>query len=195
MPIGVPRVAFRIPGDEEATWVDIYSRLYRERTLFLAQMINSQIAGNIISLMIYLSIEEPTRDLFLFINSPGGGIISGLGIFDTMQFVTPAVSTICMGYAVSMASFILVGGEVTERLAFPHARVMIHQPATSFYKDKVDNYLLEGDELKKFKESLAQVYVQRTGTPYSIMRTALERDTFMSATEAQALGIVDSIGG
>ena len=121
MPIGVPKVPYRIPGDEEATWVDLYNVMYRERTLFLGQEIRCEITNHITGLMVYLSIEDNTRDFYLFINSPGGWVIPGIAIYDTMQFVPPDVHTICMGLAASMGSFVLVGGEITKRLAFPHA--------------------------------------------------------------------------
>nr|YP_010633378.1 ATP-dependent Clp protease proteolytic subunit 1 [Ficus natalensis]WBP65886.1 ATP-dependent Clp protease proteolytic subunit 1 [Ficus natalensis] len=193
MPIGVPRVPFRSPGDEHALWIDIINRLYRERLLFLGQGINSEISNQLISLMVYLSIEDDTKDLYLFINSPGGWVIPGLGIYDTMQFVKPDVQTICMGLAASMGSFILVGGEITKRLAFPHARVMIHQPASSFYEAQAGEFVLEAEELLKLRETLTRVYAQRTGKPSWVIFEDMERDVFMSATEAQAHGLVDLV--
>nr|ASY97203.1 ATP-dependent Clp protease proteolytic subunit [Cucumis melo var. cantalupo] len=192
MPIGVPKVPFRSPGEEDASWVDL--RLYRERLLFLGQEVDSDISNQLISLMVYLSMEDDTKDLYLFINSPGGGVISGLGIYDTMQFVQPDVQTICMGLAASMGSFILVGGEITKRLAFPHARrVMIHQPASSFYEAQTVEFILEAKELLRLREILTRVYVQRTGKPLWVISEDMERDVFMSATEAQAHGIVDLV--
>nr|UEN67251.1 clp protease proteolytic subunit [Sophora prazeri] len=123
MPIGVPKVPFRIPGEEDASWVDILiNRLYRERLLFLGQEVDSEISNQLIGLMVYLSIEDDNQDLYLFINSPGGWVIPGIAIYDTMQFVQPDVQTVCMGLAASMGSFILAGGEITKRLAFPHAQ-------------------------------------------------------------------------
>nr|ASY96768.1 ATP-dependent Clp protease proteolytic subunit [Cucumis melo var. momordica]ASY96942.1 ATP-dependent Clp protease proteolytic subunit [Cucumis melo var. cantalupo]ASY97029.1 ATP-dependent Clp protease proteolytic subunit [Cucumis melo var. cantalupo]ASY97290.1 ATP-dependent Clp protease proteolytic subunit [Cucumis melo var. flexuosus] len=193
MPIGVPKVPFRSPGEEDASWVDL-NRLYRERLLFLGQEVDSDISNQLISLMVYLSMEDDTKDLYLFINSPGGGVISGLGIYDTMQFVQPDVQTICMGLAASMGSFILVGGEITKRLAFPHARrVMIHQPASSFYEAQTVEFILEAKELLRLREILTRVYVQRTGKPLWVISEDMERDVFMSATEAQAHGIVDLV--
>ena len=115
MPIGVPKVPYRIPGDEEATWVDLYNVMYRERTLFLGQEIRCEITNHITGLMVYLSIEDGISDIFLFINSPGGWLISGMAIFDTMQTVTPDIYTICLGIAASMAPFIRLGGEPTKR--------------------------------------------------------------------------------
>nr|AHB16182.1 clp protease proteolytic subunit [Helianthus giganteus] len=193
MPIGVPKVPFRSPGEEDASWVDIY-RLYRERLLFLGQEVDSEISNQLIGLMIYLSIEDDTQDLYLFINSPGGWVIPGVALYDTMQFVQSDVHTICMGSAASMGSFILVGGEITKRLAFPHAcRVMIHQPAGSFSEVATGEFILEVGELLKLRETLTRVYVQRTGKPVWVVSEDMERDVFMSATEAQAYGIVDLV--
>nr|QJF46507.1 clp protease proteolytic subunit [Bupleurum marginatum]QTK21138.1 clp protease proteolytic subunit [Bupleurum chinense] len=198
MPIGVPKVPFRSPGEEDASWVDV-NRLYRERLLFLGQEVDSEISNQLIGLMVYLSIENDTKDLYLFINSPGGWVIPGVAIYDTMQFVRPDVQTICMGLAASMGSFILAGGEITKRLAFPHApfcytiRVMIHQPASSFYEAQTGEFILEAEELLKLRETLTRVYVQRTDKPLWVVSEDMERDVFMSATEAQAYGIVDLV--
>nr|YP_010325727.1 clp protease proteolytic subunit [Panax pseudoginseng var. elegantior]UNO55683.1 clp protease proteolytic subunit [Panax major]UNO55771.1 clp protease proteolytic subunit [Panax japonicus var. bipinnatifidus]UNO55947.1 clp protease proteolytic subunit [Panax ginseng]UZG90590.1 clp protease proteolytic subunit [Panax notoginseng]UNO55859.1 clp protease proteolytic subunit [Panax pseudoginseng var. elegantior] len=193
MPIGVPKVPFRSPGEEDAYWVDIYNRLYRERLLFLGQPVASEISNQLIGLMVYLSIEDDTKDLYLFMNSPGGWVLPGIAIYDTMQFVRPDVHTICMGLAASMGSFILAGGEITKRLAFPHAWVMIHQPASSFYEAQTGEFVLEAEELLKLRETITRVYVQKTGKPFWVVSEDLERDVFMSATEAQAYGIVDLV--
>nr|YP_004940534.1 clp protease proteolytic subunit [Dorcoceras hygrometricum]AEK53254.1 clp protease proteolytic subunit [Dorcoceras hygrometricum] len=193
MPIGVPKVPFRIPGEEDASWVDV-NRLYRERLLFLGQDVNSEISNQLIGLMVYLSIEDDTKDLYFFINSPGGWVIAGLAIYDTMQFVRPEVHTVCMGLAASMGSFLLAAGELTKRLAFPHAwRVMIHQPAASFYEAQTGEFILEAEELLKIRETITRVYAQRTGKPLWVVSEDLERDVFMSATEAQAYGIIDLV--
>nr|UPU97045.1 ATP dependent Clp protease proteolytic subunit [Arceuthobium tsugense subsp. contortae]UPU97075.1 ATP dependent Clp protease proteolytic subunit [Arceuthobium tsugense subsp. mertensianae]UPU97106.1 ATP dependent Clp protease proteolytic subunit [Arceuthobium tsugense subsp. tsugense] len=193
MPIGVPRVPFRLPGEEYSTWVDIYNRLYRERFLFLGQGVDSEISNQLISLMVYLNIENDTKDFFFFINSPGGWVIPGVAIYDTMQFVRPDVQTICMGLAASMGSFLLVGGSITKRLAFPHARVMIHQPASSYFEAQTVEFILEAEELLKLRETLTQVYVQKTGKAFWVLSEDMERDVFMSAKEAQAHGIVDLV--
>nr|YP_010234777.1 clp protease proteolytic subunit [Paphiopedilum parishii]QTC05763.1 clp protease proteolytic subunit [Paphiopedilum parishii] len=191
MPVGVPKVPFRSPGEEDAIWVDL-NRLHRERLLFLGQEVDSEISNQLAGLMVYLSIEDATRDLYLFINSPGGWVIPGIAIYDTMQFVVPDVHTICMGLAASMGSFILVGGEITKRLAFPHA-FMIHQPASSFFEAQAGEFMLEAEELLKIRENLTKVYVQRTYNPLWVISEDMERDVFMSATEAQAHGIVDLV--
>nr|YP_010890804.1 clp protease proteolytic subunit [Dicliptera tinctoria]WJK72152.1 clp protease proteolytic subunit [Dicliptera tinctoria] len=193
MPIGVPKVPLRIPGDVDASWVDIYNRLYQERLLFLGQEVDSEISNQLIGLMVYFSLEDASKDFYLFINSPGGWVISGLAIYDTMQFVRPEVHTICMGLAASMGSFLLVGGAITKRLAFPHARVMIHQPVSSFYEAQTGEFILEAEELLKLREIITNVYVQRTGKPLWVVSEDMERDVFMSATEARAYGIVDLV--
>nr|YP_009655162.1 clpP protease proteolytic subunit [Geosiris australiensis]QCL17216.1 clpP protease proteolytic subunit [Geosiris australiensis] len=193
MPVGVPKVPFRGPGEEDAFWVDVYNRLHRERLLFLGQEVESEISNQLVGLMVYLSIEDNTKDLYLFINSPGGWVIPGMAIYDTMQLVPPDVRTICMGLAASMGSLILVGGEITKRMAFPHARVMIHQPASSFFEAQVGEFVLEAEELLKLRENLTNIYVQRTSTPFWVISEDMERDVFMSATEAQAYGIVDLV--
>nr|YP_010330702.1 clp protease proteolytic subunit [Pilea dolichocarpa]UNY33841.1 clp protease proteolytic subunit [Pilea dolichocarpa] len=193
MPIGVPQVTFQNPGDEEESWVDVFNRLYRERFLFLGQEVDTEISNQLIGLMVYLSIEDDTKDLYLFINSPGGWVIPGLGIYDTMQFVQPDVQTICIGLAASMGSFLMVGGEITKRLAFPHARVMIHQPSSSFYQTSTGEFILEAEELLKLRETLTKVYAQRTGKSLWVVSEDMERDIFMSATEAQAYGLIDLV--
>nr|WQG15155.1 ATP-dependent Clp protease proteolytic subunit [Garcinia esculenta] len=192
MPIGVPKVPFRNPGEDDSIWIDVYNRLYRERLLFLGQDVDSEISNQLIGLMVYLSIESETKDLYLFINSPGGWVIPGIAIYDTMQFVRPDVQTVCMGLAASMGSFILAGGKITKRLAFPHA-VMIHQPIAGFYEAQIGEFVLEAEELLKLREIITRVYAQRTGKPLWVVSEDMERDVFMSATEAQAHGLVDLV--
>nr|QPZ93668.1 clp protease proteolytic subunit [Nephelium lappaceum]WLD03692.1 clp protease proteolytic subunit [Dimocarpus longan]WLD03777.1 clp protease proteolytic subunit [Dimocarpus longan]WLD03862.1 clp protease proteolytic subunit [Dimocarpus longan]WLD03947.1 clp protease proteolytic subunit [Dimocarpus longan] len=193
MPIGVPKVPFKTHGNRNPTWVDIYNRLYRERLIFLGQVITNDVSNQLIALMVYLSAESETKDLYLLINSPGGWVIPGIAIYDTMQFVRPDIETICVGLAASMGSVILVGGEITKRIAFPHAWVMIHEPAAGFYEAQASELILEAEELLKLREILTRIYVQRTGKPFWVVSEDLERDTFMSATEAQAHGIVDFV--
>ncbi|CAK8532756.1 unnamed protein product [Lathyrus sativus] len=121
MPVGVPKVAFQIPGEDEATWVDLYHQLFYSRLLFLGDEIESELANQVAGMMIYLSLENKNKDLYLFINSPGGEVMSRMAIFYTMQVIEAQVHTICMGLAASMASLILAGGGITKRLTFPHA--------------------------------------------------------------------------
>nr|YP_009027226.1 clp protease proteolytic subunit [Trifolium repens]AGO63653.1 clp protease proteolytic subunit [Trifolium repens]AJE72610.1 ATP-dependent Clp protease proteolytic subunit [Trifolium repens]QJQ79432.1 clp protease proteolytic subunit [Trifolium repens]WGN98308.1 ATP-dependent Clp protease proteolytic subunit [Trifolium repens] len=193
MPVGVPKVPYLMPGDDEASWVDLYHRLYEERLLFLGQEVNSEISNQLSGLMIFLSLQDNTKDLYLFINSPGGEVISGMAMFDTMQFVKAEVQTVCVGLAASMASLLLLGGEITKRLAFPNARVMMHQPASSLDEEKTGECVLEADELLKMYKSIINIYVQRTGKPSWQIAKDMRRDLFMSAEEAQAHGIVDTV--
>nr|YP_010047752.1 clp protease proteolytic subunit [Pilea thymifolia]QPK42361.1 clp protease proteolytic subunit [Pilea thymifolia] len=193
MPIGVPQVPFQNPGDEEESWVDLYNRLYRERFLFLGQEVDTDASNQLIGLIVYLSVEDDTKDLYLFINSPGGSVIPGLAVYDTMQFVQPDIQTICVGLAASMASFLLVGGEITKRIAFPHAWVMIHQPSSSFSTTRMLNFIMEVKELLKMRETLTKVYAQRTGKSLWVVSEDMERDAFMSAREAQTYGLIDLV--
>nr|YP_010996979.1 Clp protease proteolytic subunit [Plumbago zeylanica]WPJ72678.1 Clp protease proteolytic subunit [Plumbago zeylanica] len=193
MPIGVPKVPFLLPENEDATWVDVYNRLYRARLLFLGQELDTEIGNFLMGLIIYLSIEDETRELYLFINCPGGWVLPGLGVVDAMGVVTPDVNTICIGIAASMGSFILVGGEITKRFAFPHARVMIHQPKSAFYEDESGTCMLEVEEIIILRENITNIYIQRTGQPLWVIVEDLERDAFLSATEAQAHRIIDLI--
>nr|ANW48612.1 ATP-dependent Clp protease proteolytic subunit [Crescentia cujete] len=212
MPVGVPKVAFRIPGDEEPTWVDL-NRLYQIRALFLVQDVNGEIGNQLAGLLIYFSIEDERMEFFLFIHCPGGEVIPGITLYDAMQWVEPDVHTICVGTAASMGSLLLVGGAFTKRLAFPHARVMIHQPASIFRRKRrkktqnpnttqnkpktkkptVKQLLLDGAELMRVRKRITNIYVQRTRKPFWVICQDLERDVFMSATEAQIYGIIDLI--
>lgn len=193
MPIGVPKVPFRIPGEEDASWIDVYNRLYRDRLLFLGQDVDDEIANQLIGIMIYLNGENQSKDMYMYINSPGGAVLAGISVYDAMQFVVPDVHTICMGLAASMGSFILTGGEISKRLALPHARVMIHQPASSFYEGQAGECMIEAEEVLKLKDCVTKVYMQRTGKPMAVISEDMERDVFMSAKEAQAYGIVDLV--
>nr|YP_009569540.1 clp protease proteolytic subunit [Portulaca pilosa]QBC69440.1 clp protease proteolytic subunit [Portulaca pilosa] len=193
MPIGVPKVPFQAPDEEDASWVDIYNRLYRGRLLFLGQELDIETGNQIMGLMAFLSIEDPTQDLYLLLNCPGGLALSGIGIYDMILSVPPDVYTLGLGLAASMGSFVLLGGTITKRIAYPRARVMIHQPASAFIKAKTGDFVLEAKEVLILREKITKVFVQRTGKPLWVISEDMERDLFMSATEAQAHGIVDSV--
>nr|YP_009667471.1 ATP-dependent clpP protease proteolytic subunit [Cuscuta strobilacea]QCW07803.1 ATP-dependent clpP protease proteolytic subunit [Cuscuta strobilacea] len=194
MPVGVPRVRFQYDEDTDQVWIDIYNRLYRERCLFLTNAINAKIGNQLAGLFIYLGIQDDPKDIFFFINSPGGGIISGLAIYDSMQVGRPDTQTICVGIAASMACFLLVGGTTTKRLAFPHARVMMHQPLSTFFETQTGEAVMEVNELLKIRENLIEVYAQRTGKPHWVISKDLERNIFLSPTEARTYGLVDVVG-
>nr|CUR04734.1 clpP1 [Acacia murrayana]CUR04825.1 clpP1 [Acacia murrayana] len=194
MPIGIPKVPFQGPEDDDAAWIDLYNRLYRQRALFLGQRVDSLITNQIIGIMLYLTIEDPKKKMELFINSPGGSITSGIAIYDLMQVLEPEVHTICIGEAASMAAFVLLGGEITKRMAFPHARVMIHQAIADLRpKTKTLDYISELNEVITLYHMIVNLYAQRTGKPAWVIREDMARDTFMSAEEAQAHGIIDLI--
>ena len=165
----------------------------------MCEELDADISNDIIGLILYLGMEDNTQDLHLFINSTGGEVINGMTIYNIMQFVPTAVSTICLGMAASMASYILVGGEYKKRVAFPHARVMIHQPSATFTsedeKQEVSVLFSELEELVAIRETITRGYSERTGKPVWIISQDMERDFFMSATEAKAYGIVDLIKG
>nr|ULQ65182.1 clp protease proteolytic subunit [Dapsilanthus disjunctus] len=176
----------------------MYTRFSRERGLFLGDKIEAPLANHLIGLMIYFNLEDEkndeSKDIFLYINSPGGSTLPGMAIYDTMLLVIPDVNTVCIGLAASMASLILAGGEFSKRLAFPHARVMIHQPECAFIQGRVHDLALEVLEVTKLRSNIAKAYADRTGNPYWAVSEDLEKDIFMSATEAKDYGIIDKIG-
>nr|CUR07735.1 clpP1 [Acacia umbraculiformis] len=195
MPIGVPRVPYQALLDGDSFWVDIYNRLYRQRILFLGQMVDSTLSNQIVGLLVYLNIEDSNKDIDFFINCPGGSIVGGLAVYDTMQVVDPDIQTVCVGLAASMGSFILLGGEPNKRIAFPHARVMMHQPMADLgTKIKAGDSVVEMNEIIKMYHSIVATYVRRTGKPSWMVYKDISRDIFMSAEEAQAHGIVDHVG-
>jgi ATP-dependent Clp protease protease subunit len=143
--------------------------------------------------MIYLSSEDETRDIFMYINSPGGSVLAGLAVFDTMDYVQPDITTICMGMAMSMGSFVLSAGEFGKRIAMPHARVMIHQPSSAYYDGQAGEFLMEANEVLRIRDEITRIYSIRTGQPRNLISEDLERDSFMSAEEAKEYGVVDHI--
>jgi ATP-dependent Clp protease protease subunit len=184
MLVGVPKVPFRAPGDEDANWVDLYNRLYRERLFFLAQDINHEIANQLMGLMVYLSAEDENKDMFSFLNCPSGSVIPRVGLFDIMQIIVPDVHTICMGIATSMGSFILIGGEITKRIALLHARVMIHQPTSSYYDGSTADFHTESKHVTMLHDYITKCYIERTGNLGEVIQRDLDRDVFMTSIEA-----------
>nr|UXY86985.1 ATP-dependent proteolytic subunit [Cryptomonas paramecium] len=194
MPIGVPKVAYRIPGSSSADWIDIYNRLYRERIIFLGQEIDDEIANQIIAVMLYLDSESNSKPIYLYINSPGGSVISGLALYDTIQHVKSEVITVNIGLAASMASFILASGKKGKRLALPHSRVMIHQPMGGAHGQASD-IEVEAQQILKIKKTLTEDYARMTGKPYEKVLQDMDRDNFMSSHEALEYGLIDRIIG
>lgn len=192
MPIGVPKVPFRLPGEPSAQWVDLYNRLYRDRVLFLCQELDDELANQLIGIMIFLSAEDKSKGLYIYINSPGGSVTCGIAVYDGMNYAKADVTTICVGTAASMASFVLAGGERGKRIALPHSRIMIHQPEGG-NQGQASEVLSEAEEVIRIRREVAKIYAQRTGQSLSKISRDMDRDQFMSAREAKEYGIVDQV--
>ncbi|MAW01839.1 MAG: ATP-dependent Clp endopeptidase, proteolytic subunit ClpP [Candidatus Pelagibacter sp.] len=186
----VPMVIEQTPRGERA--FDIYSRLLKERIIFLTGPINSSIASLISSQLLFLESENNSKDIFLYINSPGGIVADGLAIYDTMQYIKPAVSTLCIGQAASMGSFLLAAGEKGKRLSLPNSRIMVHQPSAGFQGQATD-IEIHANEILKTKKKLNEIYSKHTGQSVDKIKQALERDKFMSADEAKSFGLIDKV--
>jgi ATP-dependent Clp protease, protease subunit len=171
---------------------DIYSRLLRERIVFLVGPVNDQTANVVVAQMLFLESENPDKDIFFYINSPGGSVSAGMSIYDTMQFIKPDVSTLCMGIAASMGAFLLASGAKGKRIALPNSRVMIHQPSGGAQGQATD-IEIQAREILKLRETLNQILAERTGQSIDKIRSDSERDYFMSATEAKGYGLVDQV--
>nr|YP_009254395.1 ATP-dependent Clp protease proteolytic subunit [Verdigellas peltata]CZF96648.1 ATP-dependent Clp protease proteolytic subunit [Verdigellas peltata] len=192
MPIGVPKIPYRLPGEPTAQWVDLYNRLSRERILFLGQDIDDELANQIIGLFLYLNSEDEKKEIYLYINSPGGVVTAGLAVYDTMQHVQAQVTTICVGLAASMASFVLTGGEPDQRIALPHSQIMIHQPAAGA-QGQAKEIQTEALEVLRLRQQLGRLYAQRTGQSLSQIASDMDRDKFFSAVEAREYGLIDQV--
>jgi ATP-dependent Clp protease protease subunit len=192
MPIGVPKVPYRMPGEQFTQWIDIYNRLYRERIIFLGRDVDDEIANQIIAVMLYLDSEDPGKDIYLYINSPGGMVTSGMAIYDTMQHIKSDVVTICVGLAASMGSFLLAAGTKGKRLALPHSRIMIHQPSGGT-RGQATDIEIEAREILRIRHQLNNIYAERTGQPLAKIEKDMDRDFFMSAEESKEYGLIDRV--
>jgi ATP-dependent Clp protease, protease subunit len=186
----VPTVVEQTNRGERA--FDIYSRLLKERIIFVTGQVEDNMASLIVAQLLFLESENPKKEINMYINSPGGAVTSGLGIYDTMQFIRPPVATLCMGQAASMGSLLLAGGESGMRGALPHARIMVHQPSGGF-QGQVTDILIHAKEVEGIKRRLNQIYEKHTGRTYEEIETALERDRFLSPEEAKEFGIIDNV--
>ncbi|MBT9488792.1 MAG: ATP-dependent Clp endopeptidase proteolytic subunit ClpP [Rubrivivax sp.] len=171
---------------------DIYSRLLRERIIFLVGPVNDQSANLVCAQMLFLESENPDKDIFLYINSPGGSVSAGLSVFDTMQWIKPDVSTLCMGIAASMGSFLLMAGAKGKRIALPNSRIMIHQPSGGAQGQATD-IEIQAREIIKTREQLNRIYADRTGQTYERIAADMERDKWLSPVEAQEYGLIDQV--
>jgi len=171
---------------------DIYSRLLRERIIFVTGPVEDHMASVIIAELLFLEAEHPKKEISMYINSPGGVVTAGLAIYDTMQFIKPKVSTLCVGQAASMGSLLLCAGEAGLRYALPNARIMVHQPSGGF-QGQASDILRHAEDIMKVKKRLNEIYVKHTGRDYETIESTLDRDHFMSAEEAKDFGIVDHV--
>ncbi len=171
---------------------DIYSRLLKERVIFMVGQVEDHMANLIVAQMLFLESENPDQDIFLYINSPGGSVTAGMAIYDTMNFIKPNVSTVCVGQAASMGAFLLSGGEKGKRYCLPNARVMIHQPLGGF-QGQASDFEIHAREILSIKEKLNRLIAGHTGQDYEIVARDTDRDNFMSAEDAVNYGLVDSV--
>ena len=189
--LGMVPIVIETSGRGERAY-DIYSRLLRERLIFLVGPVNDQTANLVVAQMLFLESENPDKDISLYINSPGGSVSAGLSIFDTMQFIKPDVSTLCMGVAASMGSFLLMAGAKGKRFALPNSRVMIHQPSGGAQGQATD-IEIHAREILKTREQLNRLYAERTGQSIEKIRADMERDFFMDPEESKAYGLIDKV--
>lgn len=171
---------------------DIYSRLLKERVIFLTGQVEDHMANLVVAQLLFLESENPDKDIFLYINSPGGSVTAGMSIYDTMQFIKPNVSTVCIGQACSMGAFLLAGGAAGKRYVLPNSRVMIHQPLGGF-QGQASDIQIHAQEILTIKQKLNNLLAEHTGQPLEVIERDTDRDNFMSAEQAVEYGIVDAV--
>jgi ATP-dependent Clp protease protease subunit len=186
----VPMVVEQTNRGERA--YDIFSRLLKERIVFITGGIDDGVATLVVAQLLFLEAENPKKEISMYINSPGGVVTSGMAIYDTMQFIRPAVSTLCVGQAASMGSLLLTAGHKDLRFALPNARIMVHQPSGGFQGQATD-IMLHAQEILNLKKRLNEIYVKHTGQPLKKIEDALERDTFVTAEMAKDFGLIDKV--
>ncbi|PHX89712.1 MAG: ATP-dependent Clp endopeptidase, proteolytic subunit ClpP [Pelagibacteraceae bacterium] len=186
----IPMVVEQSSRGERA--YDIYSRLLKERIIFLTGQINDNISSLVTAQLLFLEAEDPKKEIYLYINSPGGLVTAGLGIYDTMQYVKPDISTLCIGQAASMGSFLLAAGAKGKRFSLPNSRIMVHQPSAGFQGQATD-IEIHAREVLALKKRLNEIYSKHTGKSVEEIKSALERDNFMTADVAKLFGLVDEV--
>ncbi len=186
----IPMVVEQSSRGERA--YDIYSRLLKERIVFLVGPINDNVASLVTAQLLFLESENPKKEISLYINSPGGLVTAGLGIYDTMQYIRPDVSTLCIGQAASMGSFLLAAGEKGKRFSLPNSRIMVHQPSAGFQGQATD-IEIHANEVLSLKKRLNQIYSKHTGKSEDEIKIALERDNFMTSENAKEFGLIDQV--
>ena len=186
----VPMVVEQSNKGERA--YDIYSRLLKERIIFLTGQINDTVASLVTAQLLFLEAEDPKKEIYFYINSPGGLVTAGLGIYDTMQYIKPEISTLCIGQAASMGSFLLAAGSKGKRFSLPNSRIMVHQPSAGFQGQATD-IEIHANEVLSLKKRLNEIYSKHTGKSVEEIKSALERDNFMPADVAQSFGLIDEV--
>ena len=186
----VPMVVEQPSKGERA--YDIYSRLLKERIIFLTGQINDNVASLITAQLLFLEAEDPKKEIYLYINSPGGLVTAGLGIYDTMQYVKPDISTLCIGQAASMGSFLLAAGAKGKRFSLPNSRIMVHQPSAGFQGQATD-IEIHAKEVLSLKKRLNEIYSKHTAKSVEEIKSALERDNFMTSDLAKSFGLIDEV--
>ena len=186
----VPMVVEQSNKGERA--YDIYSRLLKERIIFLTGQINDNVASLVTAQLLFLEAEDPKKEIYFYINSPGGLVTAGLGIYDTMQYIKPEISTLCIGQAASMGSFLLAAGSKGKRFSLPNSRIMVHQPSAGF-QGQARDIEIHAKEVLSLKKRLNEIYSKHTGKSVEEIKSALERDNFMTADVAKEFGLVDEV--
>ncbi|MGQ3074415.1 MAG: ATP-dependent Clp endopeptidase proteolytic subunit ClpP [Ferrovibrionaceae bacterium] len=186
----VPMVVEQTARGERA--YDIYSRLLKERIVFVTGPVHDEMASLVVAQLLFLEAENPSKEISMYINSPGGVVTSGLSIYDTMQYIKPKVATLCLGQAASMGSLLLAAGEPGMRMALPNSRIMIHQPSGGFQGQATD-IEIHAREILALRARLNQIYVKHTGQPIEAIEKGMERDNFLSPEQAQAFGLIDHV--
>ena len=186
----IPMVVEQSSRGERA--YDIYSRLLKERIVFVVGPINDNVASLITAQLLFLESEDPKKEISLYINSPGGLVTAGLGIYDTMQYIKPEISTLCIGQAASMGSFLLAAGAKGKRFSLPNSRIMVHQPSAGFQGQATD-IEIHANEVLSLKKRLNEIYSKHTGKPVDDIKTSLERDNFMTPDNAKDFGLIDKV--
>ncbi len=171
---------------------DIYSRLLKERIIFLSGQVNDQVSSLVVAQLLFLESEDPKKDIYFYINSPGGVVTSGLAMYDTMQYIKPDVATLCIGQAASMGSLLLAAGAPGKRFSLPNSRIMIHQPSGG-YQGQATDIEIHAQEIISLKKRLNEIYVKHTGQKLSIIEKSMERDNFMTAEKAKEFGLIDAV--
>ena len=186
----VPTVVEQTPRGERA--YDIFSRLLKERIVFISGPINDEVSALVTAQLLFLESESPKKDISIYINSPGGVVSSGLAIYDTMLYVRPSISTLCIGQAASMGALLLAAGEKGQRFALPNARIVVHQPSGGF-EGQASDIARHAEEIAQLKKRLNSIYVKHTNQDLEVVERALDRDNFMSAEAAKRFGIIDEV--